>query len=489
MDSLPSEIIHCICQILSKIGLKHVRNFRLVSRRMADISACYGLPRLVFYLHESDFKALRTISKHPIIPKYVKSLVYSSDRVERSELNEVFDDYKHSRRDDIPDLGHASPRRRKKAHQAPKLTMRQLVTHCQKIKTYSLMQDDLLSREEDYDTLEEIIPSFPNLHEIVVATEAWSWGCKTRRSPFNDGIMEFIMTPELPSGCRALTAMLKAIPPSCTSIRTLRAGSVSWQFFRDNEALPQLLDLAANLTVIELHLTANVFSLDEDNLNDAEVQECRNEMGKGVLKEVLRAAKNLESLDFQFDEYDGDTGVWPAVFQDIIGPGQHWPNLRKLRIGSLDSERILFEPFIRRHMSTLQELTFFDIKFPSSSWLPFFQELKRMHTLSDIKVLGIFEGLNEENHIEEYWDLGETMYDPVNKCRDDLGGLLGKWLLDEPQGAICPLDMARGLVPEEDGDVSTGLTTAMVTAMAMMVDNPNATTIDNPGDDGDDWVD
>lgn len=77
MNRLPVEILHWICS--SFCVRKDVLKFRLVCTTFAAVGAQYMLPQVPVAFLPQSFVRLKAISEHPVISRYVTTIIYQAD--------------------------------------------------------------------------------------------------------------------------------------------------------------------------------------------------------------------------------------------------------------------------------------------------------------------------------------------------------------------------------------------------------------------------
>jgi hypothetical protein len=429
LEALPTELVAQVIDNLARDDPDFARQLRLVCRLFNSLASPYGVQNTIAYLHKSDFNAIQFMSSKPHIAMGVRSFTYVPDMVVHPGTLEEFNwEYRDLRKADIAEAPSASARR--KLLKKRKLTHAEVHSHWLKAKAYYIMQKSLIGDEDDIEFLQDVLPRFPNLEEIVMQSELTTLDApnkpgkpRRRRTPFDDGLGEFSWRPLQPEGFRALNAMLEGLPAK-NRINTLRAGAINWRFFEPTNvaALTRCMDIAPQLTRLGFQVETGWD--EEGELFGVEAVQCRHMMQSGTLREMLRRAVNLEALYVDFEEVDADE-AFPAHLHDFIGPTQVWRKLKILEIGGFECDRHELVALLRRHSASLTEVFLRSISLQKTSWIPFLEEMRAAcPELLDAAISGPLIGENETTQAGEFWDTG-----PLDGGEaDEMGNAIASYL-------------------------------------------------------------
>ncbi|KAI0551352.1 hypothetical protein F4679DRAFT_538872 [Xylaria curta] len=406
MDGVPPEILYVVCSLLD---VDDILNFRLVNKLFADIGAAYMLPEVTFYMHQEEFDRLRTISLHPIFSKHVSSLTYFAEILESPKVSwpEFVRDHKSNMR--------WNGKLRKL-----KLNPSQLMAEYRKYSYDVDVQAKLTLTERDQDLLKEVLPRFPKLEALTMSSGNLFYEGRyrtQRKKPFADVLRSGYMAGAHPEGKRPLDALLLANAHSPCALKTLRAGSLHWRFFKRSERdLARMFRPLANLTSIEL--SVNVDPADERIHEGNSLRKCQRLLAKGSIRKILKSMPHLECLYVEILNLECDQQEKGACLKDIIELGFHWPNLKELSLGGIVGDREDFMKVFLPHKDTLQKLCLRDVTLASTSWEKFLPDIRENLRLEEACICGDIYGQNEDgagmhntwsDALEipglEYWDL------------------------------------------------------------------------------------
>ncbi|KAI0595252.1 hypothetical protein F4775DRAFT_570136 [Biscogniauxia sp. FL1348] len=430
MDKISPEVLHIVCSFLS---IDDLLNFRLVTRSFAVIGAAYMLPEVTFYMHHEELERLRAISLHPIFSRNVYSLTYFAQALDypKVSLREFLRDHKRDMKWDSK-------------LQNLNLSRSQLLVEYKKYEAAAEKQMAIMDGRIDVAVLREVFPRFPNLQHLCMSTDNlfYEGRYRKRRAHPLQNIMRGDMLYSLnPEGVRPLEALLSAHADAPCALRSLRAGSLHWRFFkRSATELARMFRPLSNLGAIDLVI--NVEPADERIHESNSLGRCRRVLAKGGLRNLLKSMPHLHSLCVEIVSLDEDLEKG-ATLEHLIAPRFHWKNLRELVLCGFDCDREELMDVLERHKDTLQRLCLRDVYLRSTSWKKLLPDIRTKLCLLEACICGDLYGHSEDgeeanNHAHvtgllepdfEYWDLsipevGEhEMRDSVNiYCR--VGGQL-----------------------------------------------------------------
>jgi hypothetical protein len=430
MDCLPPEILLMICE---NIEIEDIQALRQVNRGFAAIAGQYLLPEVHFFVHDQSLDKLQAICNHPIISKRVKSLLYEAlllDPHEKSfsewELDVQNSDLIHARVDHIVQRYHPEEERQRDRH-----TRGQLRKCYENYVALHRRQQEILETRYDFECITEAVKRFPALEKITMSSGFWF-------SERSNAIMQAFEKPSLqkpyvngvgPEGVRQLTSLLLAVAQSEIKLKKLRAGSLSWKVFQQDEStMKPMTQACKHLTSIKLFLGTEM----DDTKVGLEAAECREFLKNGALRNLLTSMPNLRTLDVSFDYASDADDTFPAALQDMIPDHHHWPHLEKLSIGCFDAEEWRLLSLYEKHKATLKRIGLCDVMLRGGgSWLSFLPKIRRiLPRLESACVCGNLRamGLREE----ESWVIGTPDAFPRDAERKKLGKFVVK-------GGVCPL--------------------------------------------------
>ncbi|KAF7534278.1 hypothetical protein G7054_g6387 [Neopestalotiopsis clavispora] len=407
MDRLSPELLHVV---VSFLDIKSKLQFRLVNKNFAVIGAAYILPEVAFYLHDKDFAKLKEIAARPIFARNVKKLMYITDQLSRrgESLDAYVKEYEFMNA--VLRLDEEKAEHRSKISN---LSRDELERHHSRYMEELKAQNFNIQQRRDLTTLLEVLPSFSKLQTVIVSTANQF---NSRRfglsSPYDDCAHDPHYHDPL-QGVRELEVMLEALATTKIEIQDLRAGLMNWHFFdKDKERLSQLCSPLINLRNINIHL-----SLETDDDGHAafdEIDDCREVLRKGMLKNFLKSMPGLEELSISFiGDYDEPEAVLSLDW--VLDPGFQWPELQSITLEGFDCSRSALWHFLERHRDKLKYLTLSDIVL-HGSWYMLLPDIRNKLHLDDVCIYGRLYGYDEtEDRIdepfgphddwEEYWYL------------------------------------------------------------------------------------
>ena len=485
---LPPEILHQVCQHLP---LKSVRSFRLTNRFLGEIGACHALPELIFYLHTTDFAALRSIASHPIYPRYVRSLVYGCDILPSPRLNMkqyVNECRRMEKRRAKMHARHACD----EANRPPK-PLPEIKESYREYKRVHQAQEEIITNDKDYEILKEVVGKMTNLKEVMISSDfefrlgslsssssssgssshghgglfpghdggsgsgPKSDALKNCRTPFDKlDCLTSLDGEKGQEGVRHLRAILMAVKEARIELKSLCAGLIHWSFFNEslgNFGFHSMGNLLSNLTRFEFLVLPGP-SQDPEDLQNAdatemnnmsidvmdEIYRCQGLMRTGVIRKLVKNMPNLEILSIGFMDHAEDNDfIFPARLQDVIPLNHTFPNLESLKLEGLETERQELTDFVVRHKDSLMKLELRDMRLVTTSWRKLLPELRyelKTELMEEVSIYGMALGMGEEdddNELEE-WFMG----DPEDHGATELATRVQKYFMD-PSKADCPL--------------------------------------------------
>ena len=244
--SLPVEIVDRICLLADQ---DDIPSLRLVSRFLNNVATPHLLPELKLYFIQSSFERMINASKHPVISKHVKKLVYRT--------NTLRDMPRKNWEDTFPPLPppptHATNRHyrrwhRKQANGANASYKRW--SRPQLDKDWSIYQDFL---EEQYKfitgvygtaQLVEAISRFTQLSIVSMGHEYCTWNPK--KSPYRDVLQHAGRDPASSYYLRIyqMHSLLSVIHQAGTQLRVVKIDDFITECAQQDDLLKLMRDLA-----------------------------------------------------------------------------------------------------------------------------------------------------------------------------------------------------------------------------------------------------
>lgn len=486
--SLPPEILHHVC---THLPLKSIRSLRLTCQHLNEIGACHALPELVFYLHTTDFAALRSIASHPIYPRYVRSLIYGCDILPSPRL--TLKQYANECR--------RTEKRRAKMHarhacdeaNRPPKPHTEVKESYKEYKRVHQAQEEIMESKKDYEILREVVGKMTNLKEVMVSSDfefrlgsltsssagssiygGHSGGMKSDalkncRTPFDKlDCLTQLDGEKGQEGVRHLRAILMAVKEAGIELKSLCAGLIHWSFFNQslgNFGFHSMGNLLANLTRFELLVLPGPSQDPEDfqhadaiEMNNMsidvmdEIYRCQGLMRTGVIRKLVRGMPNLEILSIGFMDHAEDNDfIFPARLQDVIPMDFTFPNLESLKLEGLETERQELTDFVVKHKDSLMKLELRDMRLVTTSWRKLLPELRyelNTELMEEVSIYGMALGQAEEDDDQELeeWFMG----DPEDHGATELATKVQKYFMDLSV-SDCPLSRDNmEPIPEDD---------------------------------------
>jgi hypothetical protein len=270
---------------------------------------------------------------------------------------------------------------------------------------------DILLEREDFKTLKETLPYLVRLKKITMGSGfEFTHPDKAHRNPYGkhaERRSEYLM----PVGKRQLNSLLLAIADTGIKLDKLRAGALSWQFFRQSwERLGKMANACTSLRSI--HLILHTGSREPDIVGTGNT-DCHRYMAETrAIHYFLGHLQNLETLKVKFDfgpevEEEGAEVKrrFPLRLEHAVG-NTFWPRLTRLDLGCFEVQEEVLLDFLDKHKSTLRFLGLCDVALDrGGSWFSLLPKVQDMLTLRDAVVFGLLyaRGLGAVN--SEEWHI------------------------------------------------------------------------------------
>ncbi|PMD28465.1 hypothetical protein NA56DRAFT_15305 [Hyaloscypha hepaticicola] len=300
MNHLAPELLHMLCRDL---GFWDLCCFRLINRDCAAVGLEYLVPWIEIHLHRHSYRAhslvhLQAIASHPFMSKGVRELLYDSLTFDspmkdfetwKAKSMEKLDVRKPCRVNDEGSELH--PYRTRSDYKR----MYAWYQACMKDQQY------FVDRKMERRFLRYSLPNLTNLEKITLNT----WSAMDLSDVYEhfgpwDYTLECPRDQDKRPGVRQLNSLLLAVAESEIKLKKLRAGKLSWNWFRTrtfNVHQEQLARACESLT--SLHLILNCWG---EEFMWEQTPDCYSFLQKtGAIGRFLAKMPHLESLKIRFD--------------------------------------------------------------------------------------------------------------------------------------------------------------------------------------------
>ena len=445
IDRLPPEIADTVCSYLESTD---IASLRLTSQFWTNVATPWLLQEVHLIFKPDSFERLLAISRHPVISRYVTSLFYEPDTLQKYYTQEEWES-------DIIGEGWMSnmpavpmPGASEREHRAYRRDCKRLMQ--QPNHTYSndelsagyttymkLYEEQEELRREGYGAkaLADAMSWFPNLADVCM-----SMGCNivTRsdhvKRAFSAGL-------HIPSGdhysidgpgpgVSQTRSILLGAHQAGVQLKQLQLGDVDWKFFQaikcDMEKMKQSL---RSLRILELVISTG-YDEDEDEIG-VEIPECREYLENNSLCGFIEAAPDLEILSLSFDWFEP---CCPAELKQVVR-STTWPCLRSVSFENLDVDEEDWIAFFDRHCSSLRDLNLKTIRLLQGRWAEVLEHMSKVLALESAYSRGCL--LGEEPY--QNWNLEPSIWAEYSDLSDQ-GNRTSKAIQDYlVTGGSCPL--------------------------------------------------
>ena len=415
MDDIPLEVARCICDEVEEI---HIPTLRLVSKFWNNVASPYLFNELKLVFTQASFNRLLLISKHPLLSKFVTSLVYEPNIYQGVTRNH-WECFVRARKqlqntptclDDIrPALGSNLTDRDERAYRRTldkakyKRNNDKLDRAWDENRKFFQEQEDM--RERDYGAAEltQAISSFPNLR-VVSMNHAFGLWYGDRENPFPEAAVDADIDGRFTGVCGVpqTKSLLFALILSKAQLQSLRLGKVGWKFLLSEPAL--LEDMKKVLKPLQKF---EIFFVFGDNMTfeldhtRTKFRECRKFMGSYVLHDLLAATSQVEDLRVAFDPTFDTNLQCPADLENIFR-SKKWPFLRSLSLECAETSDENWLAFLERHAPTLKNIDLRMIALSCGFWPNVLERMQSILTLRSVKMRAQITG----RHPPQCWTLG-----------------------------------------------------------------------------------
>ncbi|KAH8673620.1 hypothetical protein BX600DRAFT_455799 [Xylariales sp. PMI_506] len=422
MKQLPIEVLYTLCSFLDP---EDVGGFRLACRDFAHIGARFCFDNIVVFLHERDFRQLRSVAER--YPSCVRSLTYHAPILKAGLTFAAF-------RDAIVDNHTQFGTRKRRV--APSRDVSYLEAEYARYEAALQSQERLLQSQDDFKCFDEVCARLTNLKSITLsADECFFEDVPMVKTPFDDLMSIFKEDVGKHVDFRQLEVLLSGLRLSKSQPSLLRAGVLPWHIFSKDEN--RLREYALPLSHVR-HLELVIdppFGYDQDSIL-GQLQKHALTAAQG--QNFLEYMSKLEILDVEFTMKSGFEVPGVAMMSLALPQDHKWQYLRELRLGNVKCERQDIMAICNLHKETLRELCLCEVHLSSTSWMVLLPEIRESLDLTHACICGTIYGTREDGIPgPESWSFSPTtpagiaLWDAVNEYCCGLDSSTG-----EPE---CPL--------------------------------------------------
>ena len=422
MNNLAPELLHMICR---NLWFSEVYCFRLINRDCAAVGLEYLVPWIDIHLHRHSYRAhslvrLQAIASHPFMSKGVRDLTYDS-----LTFDSPMKDFETWKAKSMEKLDVRKPRR----VNDQRSELKPYRTRSDYERMYAWYQ--LCMADQQYfvdDKMERLfllysLPNLTNLEKITMNTyDTMDLSDVYEHYGPWDYTLECPRDQNIRPGVRQLNSLLLAVADSEIKLKKLRAGKLSWNWFRTgtfNIHQEKLARACESLT--SLHLVLNCWGKE---FMCEQTPACYGFLQKtGAIGRFLAKMPHLESLKIRFDSTNMTMigSLYPARLTHLISEEHTWPKLKKLELGLFETSEFQLADLLRRHASTLKDLRLRgEIEMDAGgSWISLLQELKGFHMLEKVRIEGDLTTRAGPDTVEERWHIWERRFPITFSGSDD----------------------------------------------------------------------
>ena len=424
MDKLPDEVL---VKISALLDFQSNANLRLASKRFAEVGAEALIKRVRFHCTEESMQRLHDIAHHGALCKYVDTIVFEGNLlagvpcIHTFQAHYSLEHHRHER-PDPPSKTATSREKRLYERNVAKFNSEIEKKHVKYLDLFS-KQQKILSSAVYSEMIDPSILRFPRLTKIALSTVG---RCKHVLSGrFLDSFTADCAMP-LEQDTRYTKDQLKHMmfPNSqpLAGLQTLEVHVMSPKFFTGFLPTEMLCPVFQSLKCIDLN-----FRLEKDDragLDVSTAERCYADLSKGILRDALCAANDLEQLTVSFDDF----GYYGAVTtMDVILGTKTWPKLTSVNVDCLSTSEDYLMAFLKRHPS-LKDLRLGFMTFEQGRWPSATRRMRKELNLEIFVATGILEDPDQmfPMHLLD----GDAYSQDFTHI--SLGEALGLWVTDPP---------------------------------------------------------
>ena len=367
-----------------------IANFRLLHREIATIGIQYIVSELIMLLKEESFQKLESVSKHPVISKYVRSIFWEAGSLPsvprcvwedmiRSNMNRLV-----SKEPLLGTYGNPLETFQKSPHR--QCSKAQLDKAFAKYNAYFLEQERIRTSCDYTERMANAMGRLPRLRELSVSTD-YSWsGFGNRlvreRKAFGAGLCRLSEGFGLnsPWGTTQARCLLLGAHRAGVQLDKFQCSCVDWTLLKQSEEAFAALK-SAIISVRHLDL---LFTFDQDD----SVLMCAGFFVSGRLQDFVTSAPLLNSLSIQFEWGENRC---PTDLNSVAG---HfiWSQLRVVHLEGIKATHDELLRFLSRHANILKVLNLGNIHLTDGEWSSTFQKMRLTLKLLELDLSGCFDG-------------------------------------------------------------------------------------------------
>ena len=390
IDSLPSEILHIICTYLKPTD---VANLRLASSVVAPVGLQYLVPEVQLVVAEDSFRKLAAIATHPVVSKYVTSLVYQADTLE------VLDEEEwrvHVRSPDHTERVEAPPRYMLRSckggypmrcpvrrHHYTKKQFKEAFRKYQGFCDYQRRMDQSDRK------IVTAMKKLPNLKELTMSAQIWSRS-KAFEKAFAPGFMTSCQedVEEWPIGLAQMRSLLLGASRAGSKIERLRCEQVNWRILtQKNKTFEGMKKCLRHLRELSITFSTGIEE-EEDELGFLQIDKCQNYIREsGRLKDLVTSAPDLERLEICFEWHEP---VYATEFQYAVSDF-YWHSLRAVKLEMIGAAEDHLVEFFERHGCTIKDLCIGSLSLSPGHWWSAFERMRLVLKLDSMDISGSLE--------------------------------------------------------------------------------------------------
>ncbi len=404
MDKLPLEMLLEIC---SYCNITSLREVRLVSSALASAATPWLFEEVLVAFFPKSLENLRSIAFHPVISKYVKSLIYLGEMLEGYTTIEDWEkqiDHRPGQHiwmlanhPEYYDLQRPEPWQtqgrlfRREYREIPRHTLssEQQMYHFMRYQYYLNQQYWLYYTSFNFELLRTSFVRLNNLEKIQLSSGISN---NITQPIWRRLKTEILVVPDEhragrrparphTNGVPQLLGIIGACELSHMPIKTLDVGLIAPEFWSQFSAMDDRAHESTGLRLMYLfeHLQSLVLDL---NYDASEIDETRTSVR--TLGKVIGRAKQVEKLHIRVREGAIDPDL-PFDFLEFV-PEEPFSMLRDLKVSLPTRERSLMR-LLKTNSATLRSLSLIDAELlidNGGSWRSVIQQLPQVLTLQKV---------------------------------------------------------------------------------------------------------
>ncbi|EXJ72645.1 uncharacterized protein A1O5_03791 [Cladophialophora psammophila CBS 110553] len=388
MDKCPDEVLVKIC---AHMDFPSLANLRLLNKRLAEVGAEALVKRVRFHCTEDSLRRLHAISRHHVFAKYVDTVVFEGNLLASVHCVHTYQnhyelEHHQMERPAQPRKGATDRERRLYERNMAKFN-REIEKKFKRYLDLYNKQQKVLQSTAYADFISSSMTSFPKLNKLVLSTVG---RCKHVLSGrfLESFTADCAMPIEQDTSFTKdqLSHLLFPRGQPLTHLGTLEVHVLSPKFFTGFVPADLICCAFQNLKVIDLN-----FRLEKDDrisLDIMTARRCYEDFTKnGCLRAALSAARDLEQLTINFDDY-GYYG--PVTSLETILGSNTWPHLSVLNVDCMTTTEDYFLRTLEGQPS-LRDLRMGFMTLEEGSWPEATRRMRKDLNLNIFMACGILE--------------------------------------------------------------------------------------------------